>query len=132
MRREFDLPEADREHLEAWSTPWEAIAQQGVRWLLIHEFEIPPGYNCRKAIVGLRIEDGYPSTQIDMAYFFPQVVRNDGRNINNLSIQEIDGQQYQRWSRHRTKENSWREGVDDVSTHLSLVRHWLRREFDKR
>lgn len=132
MRREFDLPEADREHLESRGTPWETIVHKRVRWLLVHEFEIPVGYNCQKSIIGLRIEDGYPSTQIDMAYFFPHIARTDGLKINNLSTQEIDGEQFQRWSRHRSKKNSWREEIDDISTHLSLVRHWLRREFEKR
>lgn len=132
MRREFDLPEADRDHLDARGTPWETIVEQGVHWLLLHEFEIPPGYNHGRAIAALRIEDGYPSTQIDMVYFEPQLARSDGRTINNLSHQRIDGRQFQRWSRHRTKANAWREGIDDVSAHLLLVRQWLKREFEIR
>lgn len=132
MRREFDLPETDREHLDARGTPWETIIDQSVHWLLIHEFEIPTGYNHHRAIAALRMEDGYPATQIDMVYFEPHLARCDDKKINNLSSQLIDGRQFQRWSRHRTRDNAWREGVDDVSTHLVLIRHWLKREFEIR
>lgn len=132
MRREFDLPEADRNHLDARETPWETIVERGVHWLLIHDFEIPPGYNQRRVTAALRIDGGYPSTQIDMVYFEPHLARSDGQKVNNLSNQQIDDRQFQGWSRHRTKANPWREGVDDVSTHLVLVRHWLKREFEIR
>ena len=132
MRRQFEVTETDHEFLDTLGAPWETIVEKGVHWVLIHEFKIPTGYNHTQAMLGLRIEDGYPATQIDMAYFFPVLARSDGKKINNLSSQDIDGKKFQRWSRHRTQVNCWREGVDDVSTHVSLVKHWLRREFDRR
>ena len=132
MRREFDLPESDRDHLDSRGTPWETIVEQGVHWLLLHDFEIPPGYNHSKVVAALRIGDDYPATQIDMVYFEPHIARSDGQKINNLSSKQIDGRPFQQWSRHRTKANAWREGIDDVSAHLILVRHWLKREFEIR
>lgn len=131
MRRQFDLPEGDADHLAARGLLWEALVEAGVRWLLIHDYPVPAGYNVSKARLALRLEPGYPDTQIDMAYFFPHLARPDGRGVGGLANQSLDGQQYQRWSRHRTGENPWRPGVDDLATHLLLVDDWLRREFGK-
>lgn len=130
MRREFDLPEGDRDFLESSGSPWEAILQNNQRWLLIQDFPIPPGYQVSTATVALLIEPTYPETQIDMAYFFPALQISNGKQINNLGDQLLDGKTYQRWSRHRTGQNPWRLGVDDVSTHLLQVNSWLTREMN--
>lgn len=131
MRRHFALPEADEEFLNSSGLRWETLLESGVRWLLVHDFPVPPGYNVATVTVALRIETGYPDAQLDMAYFFPALARADGRPIGALSSQALDGKTLQRWSRHRTGENPWRPGIDDVSTHLMLVENWFRREFQK-
>ena len=94
-------------------------------------FTVPDGYNVEKADVALLIHPTYPTAQIDMAYFFPALIRNDRAKIKALANQSIEGKIYQRWSRHRTPQNPWRSGLDDVSTHLELVKNWLLREFKK-
>jgi len=66
-----------------------------------------------------------------MAYFFPEVKRLDNKPINATCIQKIDNKTFQRWSRHRTAANPWREGIDDISTHLLLVGFWFEQEFIK-
>ncbi|OAI41696.1 hypothetical protein AYO40_02565 [Planctomycetaceae bacterium SCGC AG-212-D15] len=129
MRRQFDLPEEDVEHLGARGLPWETLVEQEVRWLILHDFPLPAGYSHSKVQVALRIEPSYPDGQIDMVYFFPALARSDGRGIGALSQQAIDGAQFQRWSRHRTPANPWRPGEDNLATHLVLVEEWLRREF---
>ena len=131
MRREFDLPEGDGEHLDARACPWETIGTNGNRWLLIDGYPIPEGYNCRKALLALLIEPSYPDTQIDMVYFFPALVLASGRTISALSNQEIDGRTFQRWSRHRTATNPWRPDVDCIATHLLQVDEWLTREVQR-
>ncbi|HYT93261.1 MAG TPA: E2/UBC family protein [Gemmataceae bacterium] len=128
MRRKFDLPEADADHLRARGLTWETVVQARVRWLIIHDWPVPPGYNHTAVQLALRIEPSYPTTQIDMAYFYPALARADGKAIRALANQTIDRQQYQRWSRHRTAANPWRPGEDDLSTHLLQVEEWLRRE----
>ena len=110
---------------------WETIRDAG-EWVIISDYPLPPGYNVSHATVALKIEGGYPVTQIDMVYFDPPLGRQDGKPIGALSPQPISGRQFQRWSRHRTGENPWRPGVDDISTHLSLVDFWLEREFKLR
>ena len=129
MRRQFQLPEADREHLDARGLQWETITDGGSRWLLLHDFSVPAGYNAVHIIAAVMIGATYPDAQLDMVYFFPPLARTDGGAIGALSNQVIDGKMFQRWSRHRTPQNPWRPGEDDLATHLALVEHWLEREF---
>jgi hypothetical protein len=131
MRREFALPEEDTQYLTTSGFIWETIKENG-NWVLIHSYPVPDGYNVKEVSVALRVDPGYPSSQIDMAYFYPQLQRMDGKVIGALSAQVLLGNQWQRWSRHRTGLNPWRPGVDDICTHLALVSHWLEREFQLR
>lgn len=128
LRREFRLPAADDQYLDALGLSWETVKDAGQLWLLIHEWKIPGGYSARAVRLALQIPGGYSDCQIDMVYFFPALARADRRPIATISSQVIAGESYQRWSRHRTSANPWRPGVDDVSTHLTLVHDWLTRE----
>ena len=131
MRREFNLSEQDLEFLDSSDYSWETINLQG-NWVLIHQYPIPKGYNHSETSLALRLDSGYPNVQIDMVYFFPHLSRIDGKIIGAISTQLIDGKQWQRWSRHRTKVNPWRPEIDCIATHLGLVLHWLEREFKLR
>jgi hypothetical protein len=131
MRKTFLLPEADQLYLNALALPWETIVDRGGQWLIIHKFPVPIGYNCPEVSIALMVPPGYPVAQFDMAYFSPALSRIDGRPIGALTAQMIEGTNYQRWSRHRTGENPWRPGIDDVSTHLSMVNTWFEKELKK-
>jgi hypothetical protein len=131
MRRQFVLPEQDREFLDARGLPWETVRDASAQWLLIHDFPVPARYNCEKVIAALMIMPGYPDAQIDMVYFYPPLSRISGRAINTISDQPLDCKIFQRWSRHRTGLNPWRPGEDDISTHLLLVEEWLERELTR-
>ena len=131
MRRQFRLPEGDEEGLEARGLPWEAVVEGQSRWLLIHDFPIPAGYNLGAATAALRIPPSYPDDQIDMVYFSPALALVGGLAVGALSSTTIDGKPYQQWSRHRTPANPWRPGLDDVGTHLLQVESWLVRELQR-
>ncbi len=131
LSRHFTLPKHDEDYLNGLGLPWETI-RDGSQWLLIHDWRIPTGYATDKTTVALLIPPAYADTQIDMVYFHPGLARTDARPIGALSMQAIQGVQYQRWSRHRTGANPWRPGVDDIASHLTLVDEWLRREFTLR
>lgn len=131
MKRQFQLPEQDVTYLEGLGLSWEAVNDGGMQWVIIHNYPVPPGYNVTEVSVAVKIESGYPRAQLDMAYFFPTLSRLDGKAINAITVQAIDGKQYQRWSRHRTGQNPWREGVDDLSTHIALIGYWFEKEFIK-
>lgn len=128
MRRIFRLPEADEAFLDALGLPWETIREGGTRWLLIHEFPVGKGYNVDKTTVAIQIDGGYPPGKLDMAWYYPTLSRQDGVPIAALSTEQIDGRQFQRWSRHYP----WREGEDDLSTHIRRMEAWLRDEFARR
>jgi Prokaryotic E2 family E/Multiubiquitin len=112
-RLTFHLPEEDREYLDSLGRRWETIEDQGGRWVLIHEHPLPAGFNLKTACFAIRVEGGYPPAKLDMVYLFPALQRVDGRPIPALSTQPLDGETFQRWSRHY----EWREGVDSLSSH---------------
>ena len=128
MRRMFQLPAEDEATLDALGFSWETLIEGPRRWLLIHNYAITEGFNVKSTDLALSIDSLYPDTQIDMVYFYPALAKLDGGGINALSDLPFDGKIFQQWSRHRTGENPWRPGVDDIGTHLLLVDHWLERE----
>lgn len=131
MRREFKIPAEDEEYLMKSGLEWEAVREGGAGRLIIHGYPVPGGYNHEKISLNVRIDGTYPESQIDMVYVYPPLALTSGVTIGALANDQFDGKTWQRWSRHRTPQNPWRPGVDDLSTHLELVNHWLAREIRK-
>lgn len=131
MRQQFQLAEEDVEGLAALGLAWEAVVEGNTKWLILPAYPIPAGYNHQTASVALRIKPSYPDDDIDMVYFCPPLALTSGKPIGRLSLCQIDGKQYQQWSRHRTAANPWRPGLDNVCTHLLQVDSWLERELKK-
>jgi hypothetical protein len=127
MRRQFQLAEEDETCLTARSTYWEAIIENTTKWVIVPDFAIPDGYNLRAASAAMRILPSYPDDQIDMVYFYPALALNNGRAIRQLTLCQIDGKQYQQWSRHR-RPGEWRSGIDNICTHMLQVDDWLQKE----
>jgi hypothetical protein len=131
LRRQFELLPEDQRFLDDYGLPWETIVD-GSQWVLIHEFPLPRGYNHPTAIAAIRIETGYPNTELNMVYFYPPLARADGKPLGATQVmQALDGRSYQRWSRHRTAVNPWKIGRDHIGTHIVLIEDWLDREFEK-
>ncbi|MES2784700.1 MAG: multiubiquitin domain-containing protein [Pseudomonadota bacterium] len=130
-RRQFTLLKADAEYLDGLGLCWEAVVEGGVQIVIIYSWPLPVGYNVSSADVHVRFSSGYPDTHLDMAYFAPALSRANGRTINAVSALTFDGRQWQQWSRHRTSNSAWRPGIDDLSTHMSLVEDWVAAELRK-
>lgn len=130
-RREFDLPAEDRDWLDGLGNRFELVREDMLLRVIIYGVRVPAGYNVAMVDVNVRIESGYPDTQIDMAYFFPPLARSDGGAIGALATDEFGGRTWQRWSRHRTPANPWRPGIDNLATHFALVESWLELELRK-
>jgi hypothetical protein len=130
-RRQFSLPKEDLDWLERRGLRYELASENGVSRVVINNWPVPAGYDQSAVDVNVRIEPGYPDTQIDMAYFFPALSRLDRRAIGAVCQEGFDGRSWQRWSRHRTPANPWRPGVDNLETHFTLVDDWLIRELKK-
>ena len=131
MRRDFRLPEEDELYLDGLSRPWETVKEGDTRWVVVHNWRVPAGYNHSAAAAGLILPASYPDGPIDMAYFYPHLSLTCGKGINNLSPRTFDGKAWQQWSRHRTDANPWRPGVDNVATQFLLVNYWLSRELPR-
>ena len=130
LRKQFELSDEDRLFLNQQGLPWEALLVGGAGWLLIHDFPLPAGYSESTTTMALLIPASYPSAEIDMMYFYPDVVRLDNRAINALSQQALDGKIYQRWSRHRPM-GMWRPGIDNLETHFLAVLEWINKELTR-
>jgi|ERR1035437_3182365 hypothetical protein len=130
MRRDFVLPEQDVDFLDGSGFKWETIREGAGLWVIIYDCPVPIGYNVRQTHIALKIEAGYPVTQIDMVYFYPPLHKITGSAIpiRALANQSLLAIIWQRWSRHRTGENPWRPGLDDISTHMQMVNYWMERE----
>lgn len=131
QRKQFDLLEEDVEFLQSLGLQWETLSESTGMWILIYDYPVCSGYLVQKVTVAVKVEPGYPRTQLDMAYFLPALSRKDGKPIGATSPQQIDGKSFQRWSRHRTGQNPWREGIDNLGTHMGLVSYWFKQEFEK-
>jgi len=130
-RRQFTLLGDDEKFLQDYGLPWETVVD-GSQWVLIHDFPVPDGYNNPCVTVAIRMETGYPNAELSMVYFYPAISRKDGQKIGATeSPQQIDGKIYQRWSRHRTPQNPWKIGRDNLGAHVILIEDWLEREFKK-
>ncbi len=127
LRRTFSLPEADEEFLDANHPGWETINDMGMPWLILNNFPVPEGYDHRQVRAAIQISSGYPNSPLDMVYFLPSISRTNGRQINCIAPQTIEGQLWQRWSRHYP----WRIGVDDLITHIERVKSWLADELNR-
>lgn len=123
-RREFELPQEDVSFLASTGLVWDAFVEGNQRWLIIRDRPVPGGFRTDHASVALRIDPNYPMAQIDMAYFLPALTHKAGRDIPSLAAIQIEGKQWQQWSRHRPP-NAWRPGIDSLETHLAYVDYFL-------
>src|ERR1700722_20097287 len=65
LTKQFSLPRQDEEYLNGLALPWETIVDGGSRWLLIHKWHLPGGYNAARITVALLISSQYADTHID-------------------------------------------------------------------
>lgn len=131
LRRQFNLLPTDEEFLVQYGLLWETITE-GSQWIIIHDFPTHRDYNYPKVLIAVRLETGYPLSQLDMVYVYPALSRKDGQPIpQTQATQPLDNKGWQRWSRHRTGANPWRAGEDSLETHIYLIEDWFVREFEK-
>lgn len=133
-RREFALLDADLRFLEGLGLPWETTIdttnpKKARRWLLIHDYPVPPGYTAQRTLLALEIPPTYPGAQIDMFYTHPALSLASGQAIPKTESKAvIQGVTFNRWSRHRGAQSPWDENTDNVATHLALVESALVKE----
>jgi hypothetical protein len=63
LRRDFKVPKEDAGCLAALGFTWVAVVEGGTKWLIIHPYPIPDGYNHRTAVLALRMPPPTPTTR---------------------------------------------------------------------
>jgi len=132
LRRQFQLPPEDEAFLNGLGLAWETVVVANQHWVLVYGEKIPAGYNCAEADVAILIAPAYPPGPLDMAYFYPPLVRANGvapqRSEGRVAI---DNKSWQGWSRHRTNDNPWVAGEDNLESHYFYMRAWLADELKR-
>ncbi|MDR6453441.1 multiubiquitin domain-containing protein [Variovorax paradoxus] len=127
--RAFPVLSVDEAFLDAKFPSWEAVLDGGRQWIVVPNFTLPPGYSVQQVHLALEIQPTYPAVEIDMFYLSPAVTLSSGAQIPATeAMVTIRGQQFQRWSRHRTPTGPWKPGLDNVKTHMALVDNALLKE----
>ncbi len=127
-RRAFSLLDQDVEFLDGTGWGWQTL-DEGRRWLIVDSYPLPAGYNLDMCSIAMEVSSQYPTAEIDMFYCYPPLALSSGMALAACEhVETINGQQYQRWSRHRDASAPWVPGKDNVRTHFGLVEESLGRE----
>lgn len=130
-RSDFTVSDEDVEYLNSKGYTWEAVSQPDAKRIVVRGFQSPDGFTPPQVDMFVILPHGYPDTQIDMVYFHPPLARKDGKVIGSLVTNQFENKAWQGWSRHRTENSPWRQGIDNLASHLMLVDDFLRAELSK-
>lgn len=131
LRRDFDLDDRDRQYLDKRGIAWDTVMQGAGRWVILRLFPLPTGYTVSVADIAIQIPATYPIAALDMFYCAPFLQLTSGRLIpQTQGRQTLDGQTYQRWSRHRQGETVWNPNADSLITHIAIIDESLSREVE--
>lgn len=124
-RRLFSLLAGDEQYLNDMGYRWETCLNGDTRWLVIHDYELPAGYNHQKVKLALMITPGYPMSMLDMFYVYPPLLLANGAGIPATQVTGVvDGVTFQGWSRHRP----WNPVTDTVISQLAMADGCLLKE----
>lgn len=95
---------------------------------------VPSGYNADRVDVAIMMAPGYPPGPLDMAYFYPPLIRANGVAPRFAEGRvAIDNKPWQAWSRHRENAGvgAWQPGEDNLESHYLYVLDWLSCELQR-
>lgn len=125
----FPLTEDDQAFADRRPGMVERVLEGNKHWVLIHDIDVPEGYNVSKVTAAIMLPPGYPYTSLDMVYFYPALSLTSGKAIHAAEAREIiRGKSYQRWSRHFASNIPWRPGLDSLDTYFVMIQNWLKQE----
>ena len=131
-RRDFGLLDIDNAYLDRLKLGWETILDAERRWLLIHNFPIPPGYTVTHTLMALEIPPTYPGAQIYGFYAYPPLALASSRTIPRTQLRgTLLGLEFHGWSRYRGQNAPWDPLTDNVVTQIGLVEAALTKETEK-
>jgi len=116
------LPEPELIHLRDRGAKFDVTLESSMTCVLLHDYELPKGYDRQLSDLLLRLNPGFPDVQPDMWWFNPAVHRSDGAVIPQTDATEhYLGRSWQRWSRH-LQPGQWRPGIDTLQSFLAVIR----------
>lgn len=119
------LPESDSEYLVSKGYTFEIQESQNKMYLIIKDYEFPELYTPNEANLLIIIPAGFPNSNPDMFWSFPDIKLKNGSWPKSSNVHENHlGQSWQRWSRHFPKDK-WRPGIDGIKTYLGSIRKEL-------
>ena len=121
------IPESAIDYLDEKAYRYDVEGVNGFIHVVIHDFELPKGYDVAKADLLLRLPAGYPNAQPDMFWTHPDIKHN-GTFPNAADAHDVNykGKSWQRWSRHFAHA-PWRPGVDGLRSYVALVQKELQK-----
>lgn len=126
---QFEVLPKDDEYLKQVFGDFRTIIDQGRRWLVVENYQLPDGYSHKQVTLAIEIPSLYPQAEIDMFYTCPRIYLPNGVTPSCTEVEQIiEGKSYQRWSRHRSHVSQWNPVIDSVVTHFSLIEESLLRE----
>lgn len=128
-RRDFKLLACDEKYLAKMDCDWETVTEGARRWFIYHNYPLPDGYNVSQVELAIEVPTSYPGAQLDMFYCYPHLTLNSKKGIpQTQATEQISGNNFQRWSRHRGSSSAWNPASDNLITHLGLVEESIVRE----
>jgi hypothetical protein len=122
LSRVFALLDIDEAYLDRLGLRWETIIEANRRWLLLHEYPLPPGYTVGHTKLALEIPPTYPGAQIYGFYAYPPLALACGRVIESTQLRGVLlGVEFHGWSRHCGPAAPWNSATDNGVTQLALV-----------
>jgi hypothetical protein len=116
------LPELDVEFLDEKGFDCEVTQINGEVRVVLRDFLFPVKYSPQQANLMLRLPAGYPNSNPDMFWTYPDVRLTSGDFPLSANYHDPGANNWQRWSRH---DSTWRPGTDDLRTKLASVRREL-------
>lgn len=117
------LLESDIEYLDGKGWSWAFHENERPPLLVIHDYELPPGFSSERVALLIEIPDTYPDARLDMFWVYPIVTLASGAAPRqSQERREFDGKTWQRFSRHL---NTWRAESDSLQTYLVWIHNHL-------
>ena len=123
----IQLPESDLEYLTSKEYTFEVRESGNKQFLIVKDFDLPEHYVPQKTDLLIIIPTGYPNSNPDMFWTYPDVkLKNGAWPLRSEHHENYLDLSWQRWSRHFTR-NTWRPGVDGIRTYLGAIRRELQK-----
>lgn len=110
------------DHLRALSLSYVLSLSDDARWLVVHEFKLPPGYNKPHTDVLIEIPSDYPLTPLGVACrtYVAADLRYRGQVLHCFYLRDVPG--WGRWGWFCYKSIRWDPHVDNLISFLEMLR----------